>query len=111
MICMLKKKNISGLCFKTSIISQKTSYSFNDSKRKRMAISCSKKTVSVIKRITFKRNGDFYCLNCLHFFRTKQNLTLDCIKEYDRECLIEKTDGCKINPENSLTKKVSEHIP
>ena len=27
------------------------------------------------------------------------------------ECIIEKTDGCKNNPENSSTTKVSEHIP
>ena len=27
------------------------------------------------------------------------------------ECLIDKIDGCKNNPEKSLTKKVSEHIP
>ena len=26
------------------------------------------------------------------------------------ECLIEKTDGCKNNPENSFTTKVIEHI-
>ena len=26
------------------------------------------------------------------------------------ECLIERTDGCKSNPENSSTIKVSEHI-
>ena len=29
----------------------------------------------------------------------------------DLECLIEKIDGCKNNPENSFTIKVSEHIP
>ena len=29
----------------------------------------------------------------------------------DLECLIEKSDGCKNNPENSFTTKVSEHIP
>ena len=29
----------------------------------------------------------------------------------DRECLIEKIDGCKNNPENSTTIKVGEHIP
>ena len=29
----------------------------------------------------------------------------------DFECIIEKTDGCKNNPENSSTTKVSEHIP
>ena len=26
------------------------------------------------------------------------------------ECLLEKTDGCKNNPDNSSTTKVSEHI-
>ena len=29
----------------------------------------------------------------------------------DLECIIEKTDGSKNNPENSSTTKVSEHIP
>ena len=29
----------------------------------------------------------------------------------DLECLIEKIDGCKNNPENSSTTKVDEHIP
>ena len=29
----------------------------------------------------------------------------------DFECIIEKTDGCKNNPENSSTANVSEHIP
>ena len=29
----------------------------------------------------------------------------------DLQCLIEKTDGCKNNPENSSTKKGGEHIP
>ena len=29
----------------------------------------------------------------------------------DLECLVEKIDGYKINPENSSTAKVGEHIP
>ena len=29
----------------------------------------------------------------------------------DIECIIEKIDGCKNNPKNSSTAKVSEHIP
>ena len=29
----------------------------------------------------------------------------------DLQCLIEKIDRCKNNPENSSTAKVSEHIP
>ena len=29
----------------------------------------------------------------------------------DLECIIEKIEGCKNNPKNSTTTKVSEHIP
>ena len=29
----------------------------------------------------------------------------------DLECIIEKFDGCKNNPENSSTREVSKHIP
>ena len=29
----------------------------------------------------------------------------------DHECIIEKIDGCKNNPENSSATKVSKHIP
>ena len=29
----------------------------------------------------------------------------------DLECLVEKIDGCRNNPENSSTAKVGEHIP
>ena len=29
----------------------------------------------------------------------------------DLECIIENIDGCKTNPENSSTTKVSKHIP
>ena len=36
-----------------------------------MVLSCTHKIISIIKRITSKNNGDFYCLDCLHSFRTK----------------------------------------
>ena len=29
----------------------------------------------------------------------------------DLKCVIEKTDGCKNNPENSFTTNLTEHIP
>ena len=43
--------NISCVCFKTYLKSQKTSYSFNDFKRKQttMALPCSQKTICIIK--------------------------------------------------------------
>ena len=33
-----------------------------------------KKLSAVLTGITSKNNGDFYCLNCLHSFRTKNKL-------------------------------------
>ena len=37
-----------------------------------MALSCSKKLSTLLRGITSKHNGDFYCLNCLHSFATKK---------------------------------------
>ena len=39
-----------------------------------MALSCKEKVISIIKRNNIKNNGDFYCLSCLHSFRTKSKL-------------------------------------
>ena len=44
---------------------------FNDSKWRRMALSCSKKISALLREITSKHHGDFYCLNCLHCFATE----------------------------------------
>ena len=100
---------------------------------------------ALLRGITSKNNGDFYCLNCLHSFRTKTKLELHkkvCENKYfcnvimpsadtkilefnqyqisdkapfviysDLGCIIEKTDGCKNNPENLSTAIVSQHIP
>ena len=38
-----------------------------------MALSCREEVISIIKRSN-KNNGDFYCLSCLHSFRTKNKL-------------------------------------
>ena len=109
-----------------------------------MALSCSKYTINIIKRTYIKKNGDFYCLNCLHSFRTKNKLEshkrgsenkdfsnvimpsedtkileLNQYQKFDKvpfiiyvdlECLIEKINGWKNNPESSSTTKVSKYI-
>ena len=110
-----------------------------------MAWSCRKELSALLRGVTSKHYGDFCCLNCLHYFRTKNKLESQkkvcknkdfCnvivpfedtklleFNQYqksdkapfsiylDRECIIEKIDGCKNNPENSSTTKVSGHIP
>ena len=88
-----------------------------------------------------KHKSDFYCLNCLHFFRTENKLKpheklcknkdfcvmpsekdnmLELNKMSDKmpyiiyadiESLIEKIDGCANNPKNSSTTKIGEYIP
>ena len=39
-----------------------------------MALSCRKKLCSLVRGITSKHDGDFYCLDCLYLFRTKNRL-------------------------------------
>ena len=52
---------------------EKTSYSFNNYyKRRKTAFSCGKKLSPSLRGIASKNNADFFCLNCLHYFRTKE---------------------------------------
>ena len=44
----------------------------NQSKRRRMALSYSKKALCIIKRNNVKACGDFYRLSCINLFRTKK---------------------------------------
>ena len=37
-----------------------------------MGLSYNKNTISIKRGITFKHHGAFYCLNCLHSFRTEK---------------------------------------
>ena len=46
-----------------------------------MALSCSKELAALLHGITSKHKGDFYCMNCLHSFRTKNKL-----KCYEKVC-------------------------
>ena len=39
-----------------------------------MALSCSKKLSALLKRITSKHKGDFYCLSCFHSYSAKEKL-------------------------------------
>ena len=61
----------------------KTNHAINDSKqrKRRMALSRSKKPSTLLRGKTSKHHGDFYCLNCLHFFRTENKL-----KSHEKIC-------------------------
>ena len=49
--------------------------------------------------------------NILKFNQYQKSDKASFIIYADLECIIEKIDGCKNNPENSSTTKVSKHIP
>ena len=97
-----------------------------------------KKLLALLRGLTSKHHCGFYCLNCFHSFATKNKLQSQkrvCenkdfrefrILEFnqyqksdkapfiiyaDLECIIEKIDGCKNNPENAAASNVCEHIP
>ena len=107
-----------------------------------MALSCNKKTISIIKKNNFHLP---WVIFILHSFATKKKNKLEFqknihenkdfsdiimssddnkmlqFKQYhksdkapfifyaDLECTIEKIDGCKINPENLSSTKVSKY--
>ena len=41
-----------------------------------MALSCSNKLLVLLREITSKDHGDFYCLNCFHSFAKEKKLEL-----------------------------------
>ena len=47
----------------------------------------------------------------LEFNQYQQSDKATLINYADRECIIEKIPGCKLNPENSYITKVSKHVP
>ena len=47
----------------------------NDSKWRKIASYCSKKLSALLRGISSKHYGGFYCMNCLHsFFKTNNKL-------------------------------------
>ena len=54
-----------------------------------------KKLSALLHGITSKHKGDFYCLNCLHFFRTENEL-----KSHEKVCIKEVFYGIVIPSQN-----------
>ena len=51
------------------------------------------------------------CTKTLDFNQYQKSVKAPFIIYADLECIFEKTDGCKNNPENPSTAKVREHVP
>ena len=81
---------------------------------------------ALLRRTTSKHHCDFFCLNCLHFFATEKKpgenkdfcnfvISFEEIKilkfsQYQKSdkapfVIYDNLGGCKIDPENSFTKK------
>ena len=63
-----------------------------------MALSYCKKLSALLRRITSKNDGDFYYLNCLHSYRTKNKLKRheNVCKDHDCCCLEMPNESNKI---------------
>ena len=59
-----------------------------------MALSCSKRLSALLHGITSKHKGDFYCLSCLHSFRTENKL-----KSHEKVCKNKDFCGIVMPPE------------
>ena len=66
-----------------------------------------KKLSALPRGITSKHDGDLYCINCLHSFRTE----VPFVVYADLESLLEKMNTCHNNPKNSSTTKINKHTP
>ena len=68
----------------------------NDFKQSKMLLTCSeKKRSALLRETTSKNNGDFYCLNCLHFSNK--------LELHKRACK-KKRDFCNVNISSGDTK-------
>ena len=72
MFVMLKKKKVYP-----AYVSKNNS---NPEKQVILLMISNRKLSTLLGVTNSKNNGDFYCLNCLHFFRTKNKLNY--IKKY-----------------------------
>ena len=55
---------------------QKSSNLLRITDGKKMTLSRGKKLSALLRGITSKHDGDFYCLNCFHSFRTENKLKM-----------------------------------
>ena len=64
-----------------------------------------KKLSALLHRITSKNKGDFYCLNCLHSFRTKNKL-----KSHEKVCKNKDFCGILMPSERDTVLKFNQYM-
>ena len=83
MLCMLKKEKIyPAYVLKHNSNRQKQVMLLMILKEEGWHYLAVKNLSALLRRTTSKTNGDFYCLNCLHSFKTKNKTNLNHIKKY-----------------------------
>ena len=60
----------------------KTSYYFNDSKQRSLALYCDEKVSALLRQILSKRDGDFYCFYCLNHIKEYVKIKILKILKY-----------------------------
>ena len=70
-----------------------------------MVLSCSKKLSTLLRGISSKRYEDFYCLNCLHSFRTENKL-----KSHEKLCKNKDFFGIVMPAEKNKILKSHEYM-
>ena len=80
---MRKKRNISSLCLKINFNYEKQTILLKipNTETKGWVYLAVKNLATVLRKITWKYYGDFYCLNCVHSFQTENKL-----KFYEKVC-------------------------
>ena len=70
-----------------------------------MALSCSEKTSTLLTGMTSKHHGDFYCLNCLHTFRTENKL-----KSHEKVCKNKDFCGIVLSSEKDIVLEFNQYM-
>ena len=64
-----------------------------------------KKLSALLHGITSKHKGDFYCLNCLNYFKTENNLT-----SYEKVCKNKDFCGIILPPEKDKILEFNQYM-
>ena len=70
-----------------------------------LALTCSKKLSTLLRGLTSKHRGDFYCLNCLHSFRTENKL-----KSHEKVCKNKDFCGIVISSEKDNILEFNQYM-